>query len=88
KKARLGSRADKGLEIFSVNEKVCFGKQRSQYNERTTFHYPCPTQTSIAKASIIALPPPRPAADRLSRSRNVRYALLTAIFFRCTAANP
>ncbi|CAM2165487.1 hypothetical protein BLAT2472_10127 [Burkholderia latens] len=40
KKARLGSRADKGLEIFSVNEKVCFGKQRSQYSERTSFHYP------------------------------------------------
>ena len=32
KKARLGSRADKGLEIFSVNEKVCFGKQRFKYN--------------------------------------------------------
>ncbi|CAI8692123.1 hypothetical protein EMIT0111MI5_160053 [Burkholderia sp. IT-111MI5] len=26
------------MEIFSVNEKVCFGKQRSQYSERTTFH--------------------------------------------------
>lgn len=32
KKARLESRADKGLEIFFVNEKVCFGKQRFQYN--------------------------------------------------------
>jgi hypothetical protein len=27
KKARLEGRADKGLEIFFVNEKVCFGKQ-------------------------------------------------------------
>jgi hypothetical protein len=40
KKARLGSRADKGLEIFSVNEKVCFGKQNPQYSETTSFHYP------------------------------------------------
>jgi hypothetical protein len=32
KKARLGSRADKGLEIFFVNEKVCFGKQNFQYS--------------------------------------------------------
>jgi len=28
KKARLKGRADKGLEIFFVNEKVCFGKQQ------------------------------------------------------------
>lgn len=79
KKARLGSRADKGLEIFSVNEKVCFGKQRSQYSERTTFHYPCSTQTSIADVSIIALSPLLSAADRLSHTRNARYALLIAI---------
>ncbi|MEC5405154.1 hypothetical protein VOM14_06155 [Paraburkholderia sp. MPAMCS5] len=32
KKARLGSRADKGLEIFFVNEKVCFEKQNFQYS--------------------------------------------------------
>ena len=32
KKARLGSRADKGLEIFFVNEKVRFGKQKFQYS--------------------------------------------------------
>ncbi|AIP75754.1 Uncharacterised protein [Burkholderia pseudomallei] len=38
KKARPESRADKGLEIFSVNEKVCFGKQKPQYNELTPFH--------------------------------------------------
>ncbi|WP_216611006.1 hypothetical protein, partial [Burkholderia thailandensis] len=38
KKARPESRADKGLEIFSVNEKVCFGKQKLQYNELTPFH--------------------------------------------------
>jgi hypothetical protein len=32
KKARLKGRADKGLEIFFVNEKVCFGKQQLQYS--------------------------------------------------------
>jgi hypothetical protein len=32
KKARLGSRADKGLEIFFVNEKVRFEKQNFQYS--------------------------------------------------------
>jgi hypothetical protein len=32
KNARLGSRADKGLEIFFVNEKVRFGKQNFQYS--------------------------------------------------------
>ncbi|WP_156923651.1 hypothetical protein [Burkholderia sp. WSM2232] len=32
KKARLEGRADKGLEIFFVNEKVRFGKQNCQYN--------------------------------------------------------
>jgi hypothetical protein len=26
-------RADKGLEIFFVNEKVCFGKQRFEYSQ-------------------------------------------------------
>ncbi|WP_232447414.1 hypothetical protein, partial [Burkholderia ubonensis] len=55
KKARLESRADKGLEIFSVNEKVCFGKQRSQYSDITSFHYPCSAQTSIAEATIMTL---------------------------------
>jgi hypothetical protein len=39
KKARLGSRADKGLEIFSVNEKVCFEKQKSQYSDLGTVDY-------------------------------------------------
>ncbi|ABO53932.1 hypothetical protein Bcep1808_0921 [Burkholderia vietnamiensis G4] len=43
------------MEIFSVNEKVCFGKQRLQYNEITSFHYPCSAQTSIADVSIIGL---------------------------------
>lgn len=28
KRARLESRADKGLEIFFINEKVCFEKQK------------------------------------------------------------
>jgi hypothetical protein len=32
KKARLKGRADKGLEIFFVNEKVCFGKQQLKYS--------------------------------------------------------
>jgi hypothetical protein len=32
KKARLASRADKGLEIFFVNEKVRFEKQNFQYS--------------------------------------------------------
>ena len=32
KRARLEGRADKGLEIFFVNEKVCFEKQKVQYN--------------------------------------------------------
>jgi uncharacterized membrane protein len=63
------------LEIFSVNEKVCFGKQRSQYSERTSFHYPCCTQTSIAEASIIALRPRARASERLSRSRNDEHAI-------------
>jgi hypothetical protein len=39
KKARLGSRADKGLEIFFVNEKVCFGKQKFQYSGLTAIDY-------------------------------------------------
>jgi hypothetical protein len=37
KKARLEGRADKGLEIFFVNEKVCFGKQKLQYSGRMRF---------------------------------------------------
>jgi hypothetical protein len=37
KKARLGSRADKGLEIFFVNEKVRFGKQKFQYTGSAPF---------------------------------------------------
>ena len=37
KKARLGSRADKGLEIFFVNEKVRFGKQNFQYSRSCAF---------------------------------------------------
>ncbi|MEK6293917.1 MAG: hypothetical protein V4793_21540 [Paraburkholderia tropica] len=32
KKSAANGRADKGLEIFFVNEKVCFGKQRVQYS--------------------------------------------------------
>jgi hypothetical protein len=32
KKARLEGRAIKGLEIFFVNEKVCFVKQNLQYS--------------------------------------------------------
>jgi len=39
KKARLRSRADKGLEIFFVNEKVCFEKQQLQYNGSTHCNY-------------------------------------------------
>jgi hypothetical protein len=31
KKGAAWGRADKGLEIFFVNEKVCFEKQRLQY---------------------------------------------------------
>ncbi|CAN0619035.1 protein of unknown function [Burkholderia multivorans] len=43
------------MEIFSVNEKVCFEKQRPQYSELAYFHYSWPAQTSIAETSIIAL---------------------------------
>jgi len=32
KKSATGKSRRQGLEIFSVNEKVCFGKQRLKYN--------------------------------------------------------
>ncbi|SEA19211.1 hypothetical protein SAMN05192564_101617 [Paraburkholderia sartisoli] len=32
KRARLEGRADKGLEIFFINEKVCFEKQKFEYS--------------------------------------------------------
>jgi hypothetical protein len=38
KKKRSQGRADKGLEIFFVNEKVCFGKQPLQYSRRVLAH--------------------------------------------------
>ncbi|CAG9251045.1 hypothetical protein BDI4_290148 [Burkholderia diffusa] len=79
------------MEIFSVNEKVCFGKQRSQYSERTSFHYPCSTQTSIADVSIIAPGLLPPASECLSRSRNVHdtlYAVLSTFSACCAAAKP
>jgi hypothetical protein len=53
KKARLGSRADKGLEIFFVNEKVCFGKQRFQYSGLDDIDYSHNQQSSVAIATTI-----------------------------------
>ncbi|MGA9911753.1 MAG: hypothetical protein WBR17_04345, partial [Paraburkholderia sp.] len=53
KKARLGSRADKGLEIFFVNEKVCFGKQRFQYSGLDEIDYSHNQQSSVAIATTI-----------------------------------
>ncbi|WP_250501818.1 hypothetical protein [Caballeronia sp. AZ7_KS35] len=56
KKARPGSRADKVWRSFSVNEKVCFGKQRRQYNDAARIHYPQKQQTSVSNISTIAFP--------------------------------
>ena len=53
KKARLEGRADKGLEIFFVNEKVCFGKQNFQYSCSVTIDYSHNQQPSIAVAATI-----------------------------------
>ncbi|AEA59603.1 hypothetical protein bgla_1g09180 [Burkholderia gladioli BSR3] len=41
------------MEIFSVNEKVCFGKQRPQYSDCIARHYRWSSQTSIVEASTI-----------------------------------
>jgi hypothetical protein len=53
KKARLGSRADKGLEIFFVNEKVCFGKQKPEYKAGLSENWRRSRQSSIAAPSTI-----------------------------------
>jgi hypothetical protein len=42
-----------GLEIFSVNEKVCFGKQRLKYNGPLSRNHQQIWQSSIAIPSII-----------------------------------
>ncbi|MDR5756368.1 hypothetical protein [Caballeronia sp. LZ035] len=55
KKARLGSRADKVWRSFSVNEKVCFGKQNTQYSDAPRTNYLHKTQTSLSDLSTIQL---------------------------------
>jgi hypothetical protein len=41
------------LEIFSVNEKVCFGKQPLKYNGAVSPHHRQISQSSIAVPSTI-----------------------------------
>jgi hypothetical protein len=55
KKARLGSRADKGLEIFFVNEKVCFGKQRLKYIAEASDDLRRNRQSSIADTTTMSI---------------------------------
>jgi hypothetical protein len=55
KKARLGSRADKGLEIFFGNEKVCFEKQKGQYIPEFSDDLPHNRQSSIALTTTIGI---------------------------------
>ena len=53
KKARPGSRADKVWRSFSVNEKVCFGKQKPKYSDAARINYPQKPQTSVSNISTI-----------------------------------
>jgi len=53
KKSATGKSRRQGLEIFSVNEKVCFGKQRLKYNGTPTGNHQQIRQSSIAVPSTI-----------------------------------
>jgi hypothetical protein len=53
KNGRVVRRPDKGLEIFFVNEKVCFGKQRFQYSGLDEIDYSHNQQSSVAIATTI-----------------------------------
>jgi hypothetical protein len=53
KKSATGKSRRQGLEIFSVNEKVCFGKQQLKYNGRSSGDHLQFWQSSIAVPSTI-----------------------------------
>jgi hypothetical protein len=53
KKSATGKSRRQGLEIFSVNEKVCFGKQHMKYNGTPSRNHQQIWQSSIAVPSTI-----------------------------------
>jgi hypothetical protein len=55
KKSATGKSRRQGLEIFSVNEKVCFGKQHLKYNGTSSGDHLQFWQSSIAVPSTIGI---------------------------------
>jgi hypothetical protein len=53
KKSATGKSRRQGLEIFSVNEKVCFGKQQLKYNGTPSGDHQQFWQSTIAVPSTI-----------------------------------
>jgi hypothetical protein len=53
KKSATGKSRRQGLEIFSVNEKVCFGKQQLKYSGTPPGNHQQIWQSSIAVPSTI-----------------------------------